>query len=327
MRTFCVRSLVFVVPLIALGAFLEGALRRIPNDYAYKRAYLDRHAKDIEVLILGSSHSYYGIDPCCLGTRAFNASHVSQSIKYDDFILEKYWDCLERLRVVVWPISYFTLFWELEQGLESWRVKDYVIYYDCPYHGHGLRSRFEILNGKMTSHVRRLLRYYWRHQDDIMCDESGGILRPSQSVQQDLVATGSEAVSRHKPSDYSNVERILNRLEARLRKCRDRGIEVVFVTMPAWTTYRNGMSQDDVALITSSLNALCGRYDNASYVNYLADARFGEGDFRNADHLNAQGAQKFSRLLKGVIDAKAQQPDLCGQLYTRRANAVGGSRN
>lgn len=327
MRAFCAKVLLFLAPVVVLSGLLEGALRRIPNDYSFKRAYLDRHAQDIEVLILGSSHSYYDIDPAYLKARAFNAAHVSQSIKYDDYILDKYWDRLERLRVVVWPISYFSLFWELEEGLESWRVKDYAIYYDCPYHWYSVRRRLEILNGTMTSHLRRLARFYGGRRSDVRCSETGCIVPSVQPQQQDLGQTGAEAVARHRPADYANVQRILQRLETRVRLCRQKGIAVVFITTPTWITYRGGVSAADWALIESSVGSLCEKYDNASYVNFLADARFGEDDFRNADHLNAQGTQKFSRILNDLIEERLRALDHTDDFRVNRVSALRGPVN
>jgi hypothetical protein len=327
MKAYCTKILLFLSPLVALGALFETALRQIPNDYSYKRGYLDTYANEIEVLILGNSHSYYDIDPAFLTSRAFNASHVSQSIRYDSYILGKYWQRLEHLRVVVWPISYFSLFSELEEGPESWRVKNYAIYYGCPYHKYSLRSRLEILNGTMTGHVRRLAGFLRSRRNDISCTETGCVLRPPQPMQQDLLRTGVQAATRHQPHDTSHMKCNLDRLETWVRQCQQNGIQVVFLTTPAWTTYSSRVSQDDLHLATSALDGLCDHYDNAIYVNYLTDSRFGEEDFRNADHFNAHGAQKFSQMVNGLIEERLHHADHPDGVCDRRVSAAPEARD
>ena len=58
----------------------------------------------------------------------FNASNVSQTYIYDLEILKKYEYNWANLKVIVLPVSYFSLFMKLEASKEYWRVKDYVIY-------------------------------------------------------------------------------------------------------------------------------------------------------------------------------------------------------
>ena len=53
---------------------MEILLENIPNDYSFKKEYLDENSDSIEILVLGSSHSYYGINPIYFHLRAFNAS-------------------------------------------------------------------------------------------------------------------------------------------------------------------------------------------------------------------------------------------------------------
>src|SRR5574339_19425 len=86
LRNLCL----FLLPVFFLGSVMEGLIRNIPNDYSYKRGYLDKNAGSIEVLFLGSSHAYRDIDPALIHANSFNAAYVSQSLYYDNRILKKY---------------------------------------------------------------------------------------------------------------------------------------------------------------------------------------------------------------------------------------------
>ena len=62
---------------------IECLLRSIPNDYSYKRNYLDLNSDKIEVLFLGNSHASYDINPAYIRFKSFNNSFGCQTIDYD----------------------------------------------------------------------------------------------------------------------------------------------------------------------------------------------------------------------------------------------------
>ena len=80
MKIFIKKIAIFLILITSIAVISEFLLRRIPNDYSYKRAYLDVQSEDVEILIFGSSHSFFGIDPSYFSDRCFNASHVSTII-------------------------------------------------------------------------------------------------------------------------------------------------------------------------------------------------------------------------------------------------------
>ena len=82
--------MLFILPLIIIVLSFEILLDKIPNDYRYKKEYLDQNSDRIKVLFLGSSHVYFGINPTYISLNSFNASYYSQSLDYDFEILKKY---------------------------------------------------------------------------------------------------------------------------------------------------------------------------------------------------------------------------------------------
>lgn len=136
MKRFIIQIIVYLlIPFAGLMGISEYCMRQVPNDYKYKNDWLCSNAKKVEIYVLGSSHTYYGIEPSRFRLSAFNGAHVSQGLKYDLFLLQKFEQSMDSLRWVILPISYFTLTSKgLENGQEKWRIKNYTIYYDCPYH-------------------------------------------------------------------------------------------------------------------------------------------------------------------------------------------------
>ena len=110
MKKFLKFILLFTLPIFILGLSSEYILRKIPNDYLLKKEFLDNNSDSIEVLFLGSSHAFYGVNPAYLSLNSFNAAIVSQTLDYDFEILKKYRNNWSNLECIVIPISYFSLY-------------------------------------------------------------------------------------------------------------------------------------------------------------------------------------------------------------------------
>ena len=63
MKTFIYKLMIFIIPVFFLALTIEVLIRLIPNDYLLKKDYLDKNSDKIEVLILGSSHSFFDLNP------------------------------------------------------------------------------------------------------------------------------------------------------------------------------------------------------------------------------------------------------------------------
>jgi hypothetical protein len=86
MKKYTIKIFLFFLPLLFIGFTMEFLLRNIPNDYKFKKAYLDENAEEVETLILGNSHAFFGVNPQYFSTNAFNASqfhnHLIMISKY-----------------------------------------------------------------------------------------------------------------------------------------------------------------------------------------------------------------------------------------------------
>ena len=107
MKKFILKTIFFLLPILVLAVIMEISLRAIPNDYKQKRNYMDSHSDEIEVLVLGSSHSLYGINPKYFSQKTYNMAYVSQSLDLDYKILEKYYNRFKNLKTIIVDISYF----------------------------------------------------------------------------------------------------------------------------------------------------------------------------------------------------------------------------
>lgn len=301
MTKFISNTLIFAFPIFLVVIIMEILLRQIPNDYLFKKEYLDTHSKEIETLILGSSHSFYGINPIYFSSNAFNASHISQSPDYDFEIYKKYRNNLGNLKTIILEISYSNLFSRLETGAESWRIKNYVIYYDMKV-SNSLRDHLEITSNRFSVNLRRLGSYYIKDNSNISCTELGWGTNAKSENANDLNESGKTAALRHTAKDFDYYGKNITTLKLFIESCKRQKINIILIAIPAYKTYLQNLNTEQLEKTVETANELAKEYNNCQFINLLESTEFDENDFYDADHLNEIGAKKLSLLINKLID-------------------------
>ena len=301
MKRFLLRTFLFLLPLALLLLGGEAVLRLHPNAAKDKDKAMRLTGSIIDTLILGSSHAYYGLCPEILGRNAYNAAQVSQTLMYDEFILNRY--ALPRLRAVVLTVSDFSFYEELE-GTPSWYLAGrYRMYMGCDYHS--LASAYAWEAAAFPVFVKKLLalrqppreRWSLRGQgldytlESRATDWDNGISRA--------------AVNRYTDLSHGDVnETRLCRIAAR---CQQRGISLVLVATPLRPSYRMEQNPAQVADMHRRIERVAARFpQTVHFLDFAADPAFTADDFYDADHLNRAGAVKLSLKVKGARIDRSQ---------------------
>ena len=301
MKRFIQKSFFFILPVLTVFICMEFLLRDIPNDYKLKKEFLDKYSYNIEILCLGSSHAYYGINPVYFSKNSFNGSHISQSIDYDLQIFKKYQNKLCSLKYVLIPISYSTLYSNLNKGVESWRVKNYSLYYKM-HTSNNIKDYSEALSNNSGVNIKRLYSYYIKKKQEITSSELGFGLNYSSSNQEDLIKTGITAAKRHTiEKDVLLFNENIHSLRSIIQLAQKNKSVVIFFTLPAYHTYRENLDPNQLENTVNAISKISKEYNNVIYKNYMDDKMFIESDFFDADHLNEIGAEKLTKLLNNLI--------------------------
>lgn len=302
MRKFLTKIFLMLLPFIVMGVIMEILIRKIPNDYQFKKEYLEEQAHEIETLILGSSHSFYGVNPVYFTSKTFNASHISQTLNYDFEILKKYDSKFKRLKTIVLPISYFTLYENLNYGEETWRVKNYVIYYDTKSHNQ-LKNYSEVLSLPLRDNLKRIIEHYVFRKSAISCSTLGWGTEYSSKKAQNLSETANSAAKRHTYLNQPNPVYIqlfqenIQTLNNLANWCEKRKIKLLLFTPPAYSDYSKNLHPIQLKNTIEAAQKVASRHHNCKYFNLLNDTIFKETDYYDADHLSEIGAKKLSEII------------------------------
>ena len=306
MKKFLYSLILFTLPILLFFIFVEFGIRQIPNDYNYKKSWLDNNVSSVQVLIAGTSQGLYGINPIYFSKKAFNDCHVSQTPKYDKFLIDKYIEKADALEYIILPIAYHSLVYDLEDGQEWWRVKNYCIYYDCPFHKYELKYQTEIYGLNIISQVKRLGRYIVKDVDAINCDSLGFGTNYTKAnrAEKDWFNNGEGRIKGHTVDLQKHAIRIVenkDRLNSIAMTCKQNDVKLLLVTMPVHKSYSERIDSLQYNLTVEFCDSLINAYDNVKYINLFTDNRFVEDDFYDADHLCEIGAEKFSKILDEYI--------------------------
>ncbi len=300
MKAFITRVLLFLLPLFIVAFFLEYTIQHIANDYSYKNSYLEKNAGKMEVLFLGNSHSYYGINPKFIDKKSFNASHVSQSLAYDFEIFKKFNPKLTKLKILAIPISYFSLHFNVENGKEAWREKNYCIYYNI-FRSKKINNYFELTSNSAKTNSSILSDYYTKDKDLRKCSDLGWRLHDSILYNKDIPKNAKRSAKRHNYNVRKNLKQNRIILREFIAFAKAKNFKILLYTAPVTEQYFNLLNEKKLDQNKNEMEKLTDN-KNVFYYNFINDNRFIQADFYDADHLNNKGAEKFSVIINNVVN-------------------------
>ena len=309
MRTLYLKIALFLAPLFLVWLALEVFYRQVPNNYSYKDQQLQKVAADIQTLVMGDSHAFYGVNPEYFKDPTFNLSNVSQSLLTDELLLEKHIANLPALKTVFVNISYFTLSAK-DNALESnWRKYFY-------YHGMGITApsisfwnpqRYSMALIQRFDKSMALVQAYHKNHTIVNATSLGYGKQDASNIVKDKDAISVIIANKHEDNSL-DFKCNTARLQRIIALCKKYEVAVVLLEMPVYPTYYNLLDTEKKEKIKSVLTNLSVVNDTVFYLDLSTNSLFEKQDLRDADHLTNQGAKKCSEYLntylKNVVHSK-----------------------
>ena len=298
MKKFLRYCALFALPILIAALPVEYIIRQVPNPYKYKYEWMQRNAEDVEVLVFGSSHTFYGIRPEFFDGKAFSLANVSQGIRQDLFLL-KYWaDRYKQLKTIIVPISFSSWFGHgLEYGTESYRCRYYKIYMDCD-----LYSDWSLYNLELSDMRTALgkLGKYILNGNDLGYDKYGWgdtyKLAEKKMAKWNDGTEAEAAVKRHTVKNWDYIEMNYEQMKDIAEFCKSHGVQMVLITTPCWHSYYDNLNKEQLSKMYELTHRFQKEFD-VPYFDYLKDPRFKADDFYDSNHLSDIGAIKFTKIL------------------------------
>jgi hypothetical protein len=307
MKQYVTKAFYLFLPILILSLTIEVLLTNVPNDYILKREFLDNNSKQIETLILGSSHAFFNLNPDKFDSFTFNAGINSQSLYYDYKILNKYKNVLPNLKTIILPISYPSLWGSIKLKNSSHAItKNYEMYYAIGEEDTDL-FYLEILNRPLKTNLKRLFRYFVLDRSPSYSTNNGWGIRLFDSLNKKTIGDG-EKIAKGQTFAIHSKERqeVLKQNVKLIRKMIDwtkqNDISILFLTTPCHHSYRDHLNAEQLNFTINFVENLSAQNDHCSYENMLNHSAFKSKDYRDPHHLSVNGANKLSKIINEKVN-------------------------
>jgi hypothetical protein len=299
-KKIIIKTILLALPIFLVIAFFEYNLYKMPTSYNFKKTLIEKNAPTTEILILGSSYSLLGINPDFLNSNALNMADNGQSLYYDWKILEKYIGDMDRLKVVIIPVSYLSFEYGVDNNPEYWRDFFYERYYNIPPENtsHLLdikRFSFLALYGQRKALIYAT-KNFKTNLAETFTDKGYDFVEAIQDNQ--LTEENGKSEAQHYTSlmNPNNAPENIIYLEKIIEKIKDKGALPILITIPTFHTIYDNADQQKYISMQNNIRIVSEKY-NILYLNYSKDKRFSSDDFYDSSHLNQKGAEKFTKIL------------------------------
>jgi len=301
MKEFIVKIFIFLIPIIVGLSFIEYKLINNDDSYYYKKkCALDKSLNKSEILIFGSSAENSGINPkLFLQKRGVNLAFIGgTTVDVFSKLLNRYIDEMPKLNTVIIPISSFTFFATEERDEMKFRK---IL----------LNHYFDIYNDEFNKLLPKSMMYYLGFKKSAKTLFSKKLYNINEYGFETIIGSNSDlltneyginTVYRHIGEQLNDklcgsiYYRNINILNDMITELQRRNIRVLIVTLPTHKSYYSNIKTETKLLIKNTINSIIIKY-NMQYYDYTIDNRFVDTDFYNCDHLNIDGANKFSKIL------------------------------
>jgi hypothetical protein len=245
-----------------------------------------------EVLILGNSHAFFGINPEVLSKRAINVANKSRKLETDYFILKKNIKNLSGLKFLILPISSYTLFTE---HISKEEKRLYYNFHGLKEYNQGLFNNLLIVHEPFKELVEdaifkttEISKSGWR--------ANGNEYIYDKKIIKERVGNIEERLSRK-----NTIEKNTNYLLKIIKLCDDNTIKLILLLPPYhpdFYKYTNDAYDIKIKEIVSKINLKSAIMIDSRIFKITQNAFY-----ENVDHLNKNGAILFSKKIDSILNS------------------------
>lgn len=306
----------FVVcfPALLLIGYLEYKLSGMDTHYHTKRLSFEQQLDSVEILSLGSSNAYFGINPTYYSRPGYNLAFNYQSPYYDYRLVEKYIDRMSKLKVVILPSIYFQMGVDLPKTEGAWRMYFYRQYFNIPLESQADNawscdfmlepknfSKIALYGGNIYSYFLK----QFKNRVDYDPERNGWYNSSDAKPARLEDRNGELAAGAHNQKvDVALFQKNLAYWQRLADLLQKKNVKLVVIRLPSHSTYYSNLDPEKVAKLELALSQFAER-NHGKYEDYTKDSRIALEDYTPMlDHMNPQGAAKFT----AILDHEVLQP-------------------
>lgn len=303
---FLKRLALFLTPVVLIAIALELLVGTIPSTYSFVGQQLESESDKIEVAVFGSSQIKNSVNPEYIEKKTLNISSSAQHHNSDFQLLKGLVERLPALKTVVFEVSYGHF--EIPHNTKYyWKKPVFLKYYGINTFERAVYPTDSLLYmshpGFFTTQlfdmfVRDSMPAFNRFGFD-----TGNYDGRFKRLGFDLDSIMKDPINISRRESAVILKYNTAYFKEMLEFCHQRGLEVVIISPPTFTNYNNKRDAAVLRRRDSVLALFQAQYPNLKLLIAETDSRYKVTDFRNGNHLNPDGAEKFSKQLDSLLNA------------------------
>lgn len=309
MKKFLKKLILFsILPLITVLVF-DFWLRNINTSYSEKYDGLIARKDSVNVLFLGNSHANYGIDPTVFSSYyAYNLANVNQMLYFDKRITEKaIQEGVKNLKYVFISVDYHSLYSSGEDQREIWSYyangvkleeRSYFLADLSPFFwGYTPKVSYALLKKSRKLKGSKMVALDVEAGVNITDTMKQGFLGYTGQNKNGLTPEKFKNRAKYfeEPKD-SKRDEIIPDLKDFIVFLQEHNIKPILFSSPTYSVYNQYLDTNVTNRNTADITEISQVY-NIPYWNYINSDKFTLADFYDGDHLNKEGAKKFTKML------------------------------
>jgi len=300
MKKFITKSIVFILPallysfvaMIFMPYFLSlanGPSTKQQITHSFKNSI----NKEYELLILGNSRTYRGLNPEMFSYKTFNFSHDNDSYNQIYYKLKFLIDNQKKINYLILGVDYFQFSFKSD-------TRNYVY---ADFLGNEYMNDFD-----ESSSLKKKMEYYFSNvnpkkilslypkQNKSFLQENGQCIKLGFAKERDSISR-----------DINRLEFQVKYFEKTLSLCEQKNIKVFILNLP---TRQNELKSYTIEEIDEFDNFIKSYVDNKYifYLNFSKLEGFSTEDYTDITHFNEKAANRFSEILnKKLIELNIEE--------------------
>lgn len=303
MKKFLIRLSIFVVPFAIFFVLVEFYCTN-QSTFAIKEQYVEREKGENEILILGSSHLQNALNPEFFRQKTTNLAFAGQTIEINYYLLEKYINEMPKLKMVVFEASPHAIYMKFdpEEGNGHIYANLYDIYYKVsPYSVKNyscLLTNFKFFSGIYLDYINPLETKYIINKYGFVTNDFHDRF---SKLNYDTKKIKESFVMNHGFDRKDLLALNKEYINKAVALCEKKGVKMLLLTPPFYTTYEKAIPADAKKDMQDMVNQ-ASKYSGLKYYDFSINKNFLVRDFKNDNHLNSNGAKKFSIQIDSLIN-------------------------
>ncbi|MBG42884.1 MAG: hypothetical protein CL530_02845, partial [Aequorivita sp.] len=283
---------------------------QLPINYKVVGEYLESNATKIELVALGSSQVKCSFNPTYSNVPAINMASSSQHHKEDYLILRGLMDRLPNLKYILFEISYMHL--ELPYHSENyWKNNLYLKYYGINTFERQIYFKDKLVYLSHPPYFSSKLKHYYFDEGERNKEQlnefgfnTNNYYGSFQKLKYDTTQINNKYFKIYTHENPAIFKKNTAFLFKMLDFMKEKNLKVIVSTIPLYKTYLKKRNPNIVRRRDSILAVIEKKYDNVILLNKETDTlQFSAKDFLNENHLNPDGAKKFTALVNRKLDS------------------------